>query len=72
MNNMKDKTGWIKHGTIGHGVVLVEWKTKKMEKCPYRSRLKKPVIINCNITVALYSYLMHENCDRYREIYSLH
>jgi len=19
MNNMKDKTGWIKHGTIGHG-----------------------------------------------------
>jgi len=31
MNNMKDKTGWIKHGTIGHGVVLVEWKTKKME-----------------------------------------
>lgn len=25
----------------------------KTEKCPYRSRLKKPVVINCNITDAL-------------------
>jgi hypothetical protein len=25
----------------------------KAEKCPYRSRLKKPVVINCNITDAL-------------------
>jgi len=25
----------------------------KTEKCPYRNRLKKPVVINCNITDAL-------------------
>jgi len=25
----------------------------KTVKCPYRSRLKKPVVINCNITDAL-------------------